>query len=34
MMKEGKTDRRVKYTRMMLKDALVQLMQKHISSIP
>ena len=33
-MKEGKTDRRVKYTRMMLKDALVQLMQKqHISSI-
>jgi len=33
-MKEGKIDRRVKYTKTMLKDALVQLMQKqHISSI-
>lgn len=33
-MKEGKTDRRIKYTKMMLKDALVQLMQEqHISSI-
>ena len=33
-MKDGKVDRRVKYTKTMLKDALVQLMQKqHISSI-
>lgn len=33
-MKDGKMDRRVKYTKTMLKDALVQLMQKqHISSI-
>ena len=32
--KQSKTDRRVKYTKMMLKNALVQLMQKqHISSI-
>ncbi len=33
-MKDNKVDRRVKYTKIMLKDALVQLMQKqHISSI-
>ncbi len=33
-MKEAKTDRRVKYTTMMLKGALVQAMQKeHISKI-
>jgi len=33
-MKDGKMDRRVKYTKTMLKDALVQLMQKqHISGI-
>ena len=33
-MKEAKSDRRVKYTKTMLKNALVQLMQKqHISSI-
>ena len=33
-MKEGKLDRRVKYTKTMLKDALVNFMQKqHISSI-
>lgn len=31
---EGKTDRRVKYTKMMIKDALVELMQEqHISGI-
>ncbi len=28
-MKKSKTDRRVKYTKTMLKNALVQLMQKH-----
>ncbi len=33
-MKENKTDRRVKYTKTVLKDALVHFMQKqHISSI-
>ena len=33
-MKNGKTDRRVKYTKTMLKNALVQRMHKqHISSI-
>lgn len=33
-MKSGKTDRRVMYTKMMLKDALILLMQtQHISSI-
>ena len=33
-MNDNKVDRRVKYTKIMLKDALVKLMQKqHVSSI-